>query len=165
MKRYLDLLRDIIAHGSDRTDRTGVGTRSVFGRQLRFNLCQGFPLVTTKRIHVKSVILELLWFLTGSTNNNWLRERGVTIWDEWAAEDGCLGPIYGRQWVAYPGGDGATVNQIASVIDQIRRDDSSRRLVVSAWNPTVLPDASLTPQENVRRGNMALAPCHCLFQF
>jgi thymidylate synthase len=165
MRIYLDLLQDIIDHGTDKTDRTGVGTRSVFGRQIRFDLSRGFPLLTTKKIHLKSVILELLWFLQGSTDNNWLRDRGVTIWDEWATEEGQLGPIYGRQWVAFPGPNGSEVNQIAQLVEQIRNNRSSRRLIVSAWNPAELPDESLTPQENVKHGKMALAPCHCLFQF
>lgn len=165
MQSYLDLLRDVIAHGSDKTDRTGVGTRAVFGRQLRFDLGQGFPLLTTKRVHVKSVVYELLWFLSGSTNKGWLNEHGVSIWDEWATEDGELGPIYGKQWRSWACPDGRTLDQIAAVVEAIRRGPDSRRLVVSAWNPADLPLDGLSPQDNVRRGRMALAPCHCLFQF
>jgi thymidylate synthase len=165
MQQYHALLRDVIENGTDKDDRTGVGTRSVFGRQVRFDLAQGFPLVTTKRIHVKSLIHELLWFLSGSTNNERLTEQGVTIWKEWAAEDGELGPIYGRQWRSWSCPDGGTVDQIAQLVESIRRNPDSRRLVVSAWNPADLPLDGISPQENVARGRMALAPCHCLFQF
>ena len=165
MQTYLDLLRDVIDHGTDKPDRTGVGTRSVFGRQIRFDLRQGFPLLTTKRVHTKSVILELLWFLSGSTDNAWLRERGVSIWNEWAAPDGDLGPIYGRQWRSWPCPGGRTLDQMAELIETIRTRPDSRRLVVSAWNPADLPDESRSPQANVADGRMALAPCHCLFQF
>jgi thymidylate synthase len=164
MRQYLDLLRDVIDNGADKPDRTGVGTRSVFGRQARFDLSEGFPLVTTKKIHVKSVIYELLWFLQGFTDNNWLRERGVTIWDEWAAESGELGPIYGRQWRSWACPDGSTVDQMTQVVNGLRRSPHSRRLLVSAWNPADLPLDGLSPRENVQRGRMALAPCHCLFQ-
>jgi thymidylate synthase len=165
MEQYLDLLRDVVEHGTDKADRTGVGTRSVFGRQVRFDLSAGFPLVTTKKIHLKSVIYELLWFLSGSTNNDWLRARGVTIWNEWAAENGDLGPIYGRQWRSWARPDGSTSDQLADLVEAIRRNPDSRRLVVSSWNPADLPDEGLSPQDNVRRGRMALAPCHCLFQY
>ncbi|MBK1700821.1 thymidylate synthase [Thiococcus pfennigii] len=165
MHQYLNLLRDVVANGTDKGDRTGVGTRSVFGRQVRFDLAAGFPLVTTKRIHVKSVIHELLWFLSGSTDNHWLRARGVTIWDEWAAEDGDLGPIYGRQWRSWACPDGRVIDQLAELVATIRARPDSRRLVVSAWNPADLPDEGRSPQDNVRAGRMALAPCHCLFQF
>ena len=165
MRQYLDLLRDVVDNGHDKSDRTGVGTRSVFGRQLRFDLSRGFPLVTTKKIHLKSVIYELLWFLSGSTDNNWLKEHGVSIWDDWAAENGELGPIYGRQWRSWACPDGARIDQMANLVEDIRRDPDSRRLVVSAWNPAELPSGSLSPQENAARGRMALAPCHCLFQF
>jgi thymidylate synthase len=165
MRPYLDLLRDVIANGIDKPDRTGVGTRSVFGRQLRIDLSQGFPLLTTKRIHVKSVVHELLWFLSGSTDNNALRAHGVSIWDEWAAADGALGPIYGAQWRSWACPDGRTIDQLAEVIDTIRTRPDSRRLVVSAWNPADLPDETRPPQANAEAGRMALAPCHCLFQF
>lgn len=165
MHQYLNLLRDVIENGTDKGDRTGVGTRSVFGRQVRFDLNDGFPLVTTKRVHIKSIIYELLWFLSGSTDNNWLRERGVTIWDEWATEDGDLGPIYGRQWRSWACPDGRTLDQLAQLVAMVRGQPDSRRLVVSAWNPAELPDETLSPKDNVRAGRMALAPCHCLFQF
>jgi thymidylate synthase len=165
MQTYLDLLRDVVDNGTDKDDRTGVGTRSVFGRQLCFDLRQGFPLLTTKRIHTKSVVLELLWFLSGSTDNSWLKARGVSIWDEWAGPDGDLGPIYGRQWRSWPCPDGRTLDQMAELVESVRTRPDSRRLVVSAWNPADLPDEALSPQDNVRAGRMALAPCHCLFQF
>ncbi len=165
MRQYLDLLRDVIDNGVDKSDRTGVGTRSVFGRQIRFDLGQGFPLVTTKKIHLRSVICELLWFLSGSTDNRWLNERGVGIWDEWALDDGALGPIYGAQWRSWRGPDGLIVDQISQVLDAIRVNPDSRRLVVSAWNPVDLPEDGISPRDNVRAGRMALAPCHCLFQF
>lgn len=165
MRQYLDLMRDVVETGNDRGDRTGVGTRSVFGRQLRFDLGEGFPLLTTKKVHLRSVIVELLWFLQGSTDNNWLRERGVTIWDEWALEDGQLGPIYGRQWRSWACPDGRVIDQISEVVEQIRSRPNSRRLIVSAWNPADLPDEGVSPQDNARKGRMALAPCHCLFQF
>jgi thymidylate synthase len=165
MKVYLDLLQDVIDHGVDKSDRTGVGTRSVFGRQIRFDLTAGFPLLTTKRIHFKSVLAELLWFLSGATNNQRLREQGVTIWDEWATDAGDLGPIYGHQWRRWPSSDGQSVDQLSAIMTELRCNPDSRRLVVSAWNPTVLPDATQSPQANVALGRMALAPCHCLFQF
>lgn len=149
---YEDLLREVLASGTPRGDRTGTGTISRFGAQLRFPLHERFPLVTTKRVHVRSVVAELLWFLRGESNIGWLRERGVTIWDEWADERGELGPVYGVQWRSWPDGRGGTIDQIAQVIEQIRRDPESRRLVVSAWNVAELP-------------RMALPPCHALFQF
>ncbi len=165
MKAYLDLMQDVVDNGIDKGDRTGVGTRSVFGRQIRFDLSKGFPLVTTKKVHLKSIIYELLWFLKGSTDNNWLKERGVSIWNEWATESGDLGPIYGKQWRSWSSPDGRVVDQISELIEQIRTKPNSRRLIVSAWNPTELPDESIGPQANVEQGRMALAPCHCLFQF
>jgi len=165
MKAYLDLMRDVVDNGYDKGDRTGVGTRSVFGRQIRFDLQKGFPLVTTKKVHLRSIIYELLWFLKGSTDNNWLKERKVSIWNEWALENGDLGPIYGKQWRSWECPDGRVVDQISDVIDQIRNKPNSRRLIVSAWNPAELPDESVGPQDNAREGRMALAPCHCLFQF
>ena len=149
---YEDLLRDVLEHGTHKTDRTGTGTRSVFGRQLRFDLSQGFPLVTTKRVHFKSIAYELLWFLQGSSNVGWLRDHGVTIWDEWADAAGELGPVYGVQWRSWPTPSGETIDQVSQVIEQIRTNPDSRRLIVSAWNPADIPD-------------MALAPCHALFQF
>ncbi|MFN3882221.1 MAG: thymidylate synthase [Nitrincola lacisaponensis] len=165
MRQYLDLMQDIIDNGVDKGDRTGTGTRSVFGRQLRFDLQQGFPLLTTKKVHLKSIIYELLWFLSGSTDNTWLQDRGVSIWNEWALENGDLGPVYGKQWRSWACPDGSTVDQMAQLVDMIRTKPDSRRLIVSGWNPADLPDESLSPQENVRRGKAALPPCHTLFQF
>jgi thymidylate synthase len=165
MQPYLDLLRDVLEHGVDKPDRTGVGTRSVFGRQVRFDLSAGFPLVTTKRIHLRSLIHELLWFLSGSTDNRVLKAEGVSIWDEWAAEDGDLGPIYGAQWRSWRCPDGRLIDQLAELVETLRARPDSRRLVVSAWNPADLPDETRSPQANVAAGRMALAPCHCLFQF
>lgn len=165
MRQYLELLDRIRRHGDRKEDRTGTGTLSVFGHQMRFNLKHGFPLVTTKKIHLKSVIHELLWFLRGDTNTAYLKENGVSIWNEWATEDGDLGPIYGYQWRSWPAPDGRHIDQIREVIDLIRRKPDSRRIIVSAWNPADLPDESVSPQENVRQGRMALAPCHAFFQF
>ena len=152
MRQYLDLLQDILDNGVDRGDRTGTGTRGVFGRQMRFDLSQGFPMLTTKKLHLRSIIVELLWFLRGETNVKWLQERGVSIWDEWADPDGELGPVYGKQWRSWAAPDGRTIDQIAWVKNEIIQNPNSRRLVVSAWNPA-----------DVDR--MALPPCHCLFQF
>jgi thymidylate synthase len=165
MKQYLDVMRDVLDNGVVKGDRTGVGTRSVFGRQMRFDLEQGFPLLTTKKVHTRSIIVELLWFLQGSCDNNWLRERGVTIWDEWALPDGDLGPIYGKQWRSWTAPDGRTIDQISEVIDMIRRKPDSRRLLVNAWNPADLPDEGVSPHANVKNGKAALPPCHTLFQF
>ena len=165
MKPYLDLVRHVRRHGTKKEDRTGTGTLSVFGYQMRFDLEEGFPLVTTKKIHVKSVIHELLWFLRGDTNIRYLTDHGVSIWNEWATEDGELGPIYGHQWRSWPTADGRRIDQMAELIENIRRRPHSRRLIVSAWNVADLPDESRSPQDNVRNGRMALAPCHALFQF
>lgn len=165
MKQYLELMRDVVENGVTRGDRTGTGTRSVFGRQLRFDLGAGFPLVTTKTVHLKSVIVELLWFLQGRTDVNWLKERGCNIWNEWATDAGDLGPVYGKQWRSWACPDGSTIDQISQVIAQIKSNPYSRRLIVSAWNPADLPDESMSPQQNVERGRMALAACHTLFQF
>lgn len=165
MKQYLDLMRHVRDHGVQKGDRTGTGTKSVFGYQMRFNLADGFPLVTTKKCHLKSIIHELLWFLKGETNIGYLKEHGVKIWDEWATEDGELGPVYGRQWRSWEGPAGEVVDQISELVHMIKTKPNSRRLLISAWNPTVLPDESISPQENVAQGRMALAPCHTLFQF
>ena len=165
MKQYLDLLYRVRQFGDFKGDRTGTGTWSLFGHQMRFDLRQGFPLVTTKKIHVKSVIHELLWFLNGDTNTRYLKENGVSIWDEWADEEGNLGPVYGYQWRSWPAPDGRSIDQIAQVIEQIKTNPDSRRLIVSAWNPADLPDEKVSPQDNVAAGRMALAPCHAFFQF
>jgi thymidylate synthase len=152
MKQYHDLLKHILENGTDKSDRTGTGTRSVFGYQMRFDLQKGFPLLTTKKLHLKSIIYELLWFLAGDTNTKYLKERGVKIWDEWADENGNLGPVYGKQWRSWEGADGQVVDQITELIERIKKNPDSRRLIVSAWNVADLP-------------KMALMPCHCLFQF
>ena len=152
MKQYLDLLRHIRANGTIKGDRTGVGTQSVFGYQMRFDLQEGFPLLTTKKVHLKSIIYELLWFIAGDTNIKYLNDHGVTIWDEWADANGDLGPVYGHQWRSWPAPDGGTIDQLANVVEMIRRSPDSRRLIVSAWNPAEVD-------------KMALPPCHCLFQF
>ncbi|GGK22127.1 thymidylate synthase [Salinarimonas ramus] len=152
MHQYHDLLQRILDHGVEKSDRTGVGTRSVFGHQMRFDLAAGFPLLTTKKLHIRSIVHELLWFLAGDTNVRTLQENGVSIWDEWADADGELGPVYGKQWRSWEKPDGGTIDQIAWLLGEIRRNPDSRRLVVSAWNPADLD-------------RMALAPCHCLFQF
>ncbi len=165
MQAYLDLLRDIRDNGSDRGDRTGTGTRSVFGRQLRFDLRAGFPLLTTKKIHFKSVANELIWFLSGDTNTAWLKENGVSIWDEWATENGDLGPLYGAQWRSWPTRDGSTIDQLAYVLDCLKKRPESRRILFHGWNVEYLPDETQSPQDNVRAGRMALPPCHLLYQF
>ncbi|MAN45636.1 MAG: thymidylate synthase [Alphaproteobacteria bacterium] len=152
MKQYLDLLRDILENGHERSDRTGTGTRAVFGRQMRFDLANGFPMVTTKKLHLRSIIIELLWFLKGDTNIKYLKDNKVSIWDEWADENGDLGPVYGKQWRSWAAPDGRVIDQIQWVLDEIRTNPNSRRLVVSAWNPADVNE-------------MALPPCHCLFQF
>ena len=149
MQNYLDLLQHILDNGSDKTDRTGTGTRSIFGYQLRYDLSKGFPLVTTKKVHLKSIIYELLWFLRGDTNIKYLNDNGVTIWDEWADDNGDLGPVYGAQWRSWKGADGKIIDQISEVIEQIKTNPDSRRLIVSAWNTAEIP-------------NMALAPCHAM---
>ena len=152
MKQYLDLMQDILDNGTQKGDRTGTGTLSVFGRQLRFDLQKGFPLVTTKKLHIRSIVYELLWFLKGDTNIKYLNDNGVTIWDEWADENGDLGPVYGYQWRSWPAPNGQTVDQIENVLNQIKNNPDSRRHIVTAWNPSEVD-------------NMALPPCHALFQF
>lgn len=152
MEQYLDLLRRVLGDGAQKTDRTGTGTLSVFGHQMRFDLADGFPLVTTKKLHVKSIIHELIWFLAGDTNVRYLKDNGVGIWDEWAREDGSLGPVYGKQWRSWAAPDGRSIDQISEVVHTLKTNPDSRRIIVSAWNPADLPE-------------MALAPCHCLFQF
>ena len=152
MRQYHNLMREVLEKGVQKADRTGTGTISIFGHQMRFNLAEGFPMVTTKKLHLKSIILELLWFLKGSTDNNWLKVRGVSIWNEWAAPDGDLGPIYGYQWRSWPAPDGKHIDQIAEVVETLKKNPDSRRIIVSAWNVADIP-------------RMALAPCHAFFQF
>jgi thymidylate synthase len=165
MKQYLELMQHVLDHGHKKTDRTGTGTISVFGYQMRFNLQQGFPLVTTKKCHLRSIIHELLWFLKGDTNIAYLKQHGVSIWDGWATESGELGPVYGAQWRSWLAADGRVIDQISQLIADIKRTPDSRRLIVSAWNPAVLPDTALSPKENAAQGKQALPPCHTLFQF
>lgn len=152
MRQYLDLMSHVLENGTDRGDRTGTGTRSVFGHQMRFDLSEGFPVVTTKKLHLRSIIIELLWFLRGDTNIGWLKENGVSIWDEWADEKGDLGPVYGYQWRSWPTPDGEHVDQIKALVNSLKHNPNSRRHIVSAWNPALVDE-------------MALPPCHCLFQF
>lgn len=165
MKQFLDLLSLVLDQGTSRGDRTGTGTKSLFGAQLRFDLALGFPLVTTRKVFFKGIVHELLWFLSGDTNISYLKDKGVHIWDAWATEEGDLGPIYGAQWRRWEAPNGTGIDQISGVIDLIRKNPESRRLVVSAWNPAVLPDEGISPQENVKLGRAALASCHTLFQF
>ena len=165
MKQYLDLLQDILDNGAPKGDRTGTGTLSVFGRQYRHDLADGFPLLTTKKLHFKSIANELIWFLSGATNTQWLKENGVSIWDEWATQEGELGPIYGAQWTAWPTRDGGSINQIDYVVDCLRNNPDSRRILFHGWNVEYLPDERVSPQENVKAGRMALPPCHLLYQF
>jgi thymidylate synthase len=152
MQQYLDLMSRVMENGADKGDRTGTGTRSVFGHQMRFDLSEGFPLVTTKKLHLRSIIIELLWFLRGDTNIGWLKDNGVSIWDEWANENGDLGPVYGYQWRSWPAPDGTSIDQIEKLVEGIKNNPNSRRHIVSAWNPALVDE-------------MALPPCHCLFQF
>lgn len=162
MKQYLDLVKHVLENGNEKSDRTGTGTKSVFGYQMRFDLSEGFPMVTTKKLHLKSIIYELLWFLKGDTNINYLTENGVRIWNSWADENGDLGPVYGKQWRNWNNDD---IDQIKDVINTLKNNPDSRRMIVSAWNPSVLPDSSISFSENVANGKAALPPCHAFFQF
>lgn len=162
MKQYLDLVKHVLENGVQKGDRTGTGTKSVFGYQMRFDLAEGFPLVTTKKVHLKSIIYELLWFLKGDTNTGYLKDHGVRIWDEWADSEGNLGPIYGYQWRNW---NGEEIDQIKELIDTLKKNPNSRRMLISAWNPSVLPDTFLSFEENVANGKAALPPCHAFFQF
>ena len=162
MKQYHDLLKHVLEHGNQKGDRTGTGTKSVFGYQMRFDLSEGFPMVTTKKLHLKSIIYELLWFLKGDTNISYLQENGVRIWNEWADENGNLGPVYGHQWRNW---NSEEIDQIKDVIFSLKNNPNSRRMLVSAWNPSVLPDTSISFSENVANGKAALPPCHAFFQF
>jgi thymidylate synthase len=162
MKQYLDLVKHVLENGTQKGDRTGTGTKSVFGYQMRFDLSEGFPMVTTKKLHLKSIIYELLWFLQGNTNIGYLNDNGVKIWDEWADDEGNLGPVYGHQWRNW---NSENLDQIAEVIETLKANPYSRRMLVSAWNPSVLPDTSKSFAENVANGKVALPPCHAFFQF
>ena len=162
MKQYLDLVGHVLEHGNEKGDRTGTGTKSVFGYQMRFDLSEGFPMVTTKKLHLKSIVYELLWFLKGDTNIDYLTENGVRIWNEWADENGDLGPVYGHQWRNWNSDE---IDQIKLVIQALKNNPNSRRMLVSAWNPSVLPDTSKSFSENVANGKAALPPCHAFFQF
>jgi thymidylate synthase len=162
MKQYLDLVKHVLETGAQKGDRTGTGTKSVFGYQMRFDLSEGFPMVTTKKLHLKSIVYELLWFLNGDTNIKYLNDNGVKIWDEWADEEGNLGPVYGAQWRNW---DNREIDQITELIDTLKTNPNSRRMLVSAWNPRVLPDTSQSFADNVAEGKVALPPCHAFFQF
>lgn len=164
MKAYLDLLTDVITNGLVKGDRTGTGTKAVFARQFRHNLADGFPLLTTKKLHFKSIANELIWMLSGDTNVKWLNENGVRIWDEWATEEGDLGPVYGEQWTAWPTKDGRTINQIDYMVETLRTNPNSRRILFHGWNVEYLPDERQSPQENAKNGLQALPPCHLLYQ-
>ena len=165
MKQYLDLLRDVIENGVDKGDRTGTGARSVFGRQVRYDLAEGFPLLTTKKLHIRSILHELLWFLSGETNIRYLKENGVSIWDEWATPEGELGPVYGAQWRNWQGADGKTYDQILALVEGLKSNPDSRRHIINGWNVALLPDEKQKPWENAAAGRMALPPCHVLYQF
>ena len=162
MKQYLDLIHHVVKNGVEKSDRTGTGTKSVFGYQMRFDLSEGFPMVTTKKLHTKSIIYELLWFLNGDTNIDYLKNNGVKIWDDWADENGDLGPVYGFQWRNW---NNDNIDQISELIESIKNNPDSRRMLISAWNPSVLPDTSKSFRENVKNGKAALPPCHAFFQF
>jgi thymidylate synthase len=165
METYLQLLRDTLRNGTRKADRTGTGTISTFGYQMRFNLADGFPAVTTKKLHLRSIIHELLWFLKGDTNTAYLKENGVSIWDEWADDNGDLGPIYGAQWRNWPAPDGSSIDQVSTLLHDLKTNPDSRRHIITGWNPAVLPDVSLSPKDNATAGKQALPPCHTLFQF
>ncbi len=165
MKTYLQLLQDILDKGSRKEDRTGTGTISLFGYQMRFDLAEGFPCITTKTLHLRSIIHELLWFLKGDTNVAYLNDNGVSIWNEWADENGSLGPVYGAQWRDWIAPDGRHIDQMSLLLDDLRKRPDSRRHIISAWNPAVLPDETTSPQDNARAGLQALPPCHMMFQF
>ena len=164
MKQYLELLQDVVTNGLTKGDRTGTGTKAVFARQYRHNLADGFPLLTTKKLHFKSIANELIWMLSGNTNIKWLNENGVKIWDEWATEDGDLGPVYGEKWTAWPTKDGGTINQIDYMVHTLKTNPNSRRILFHGWNVEYLPDETQSPQENARNGKQALPPCHLLYQ-
>lgn len=164
-QQYLSLLSEVLHQGSPRGDRTGTGTRSVFGRMIRHDLADGFPLLTTKKLHTKSIVVELLWFLRGDTNIAYLREHGVTIWDEWATPEGELGPVYGAQWRRWQGADGSSHDQVQALLDGLRRRPESRRHIINAWNVALLPDETQAPEANAAQGRMALPPCHVMYQF
>jgi thymidylate synthase len=165
MQTYLDLLQHILDKGTRKTDRTGTGTISLFGHQMRFDLSQGFPAVTTKKLHFKSIIHELLWFLAGDTNIRYLNDNGVRIWNEWATDEGDLGPVYGAQWRNWIAPDGRRIDQVSRLLEDLKQQPDSRRLIVSAWNPALLPDVTRSPSENAAMGLQALPPCHTMFQF
>jgi thymidylate synthase len=165
VKAYLDLMQHVRDNGVEKSDRTGTGTKSIFGYQMRFDLAKGFPLVTTKKCHLKSIIHELLWFIKGESNIAYLSENGVKIWDAWATEDGELGPVYGVQWRNWPSTNGETIDQLAQLIHDLKTNPDSRRHIITAWNPALLPDTSISPSENAKQGKQALPPCHTLFQF
>jgi len=165
MKQYLALLQDVMDNGTDKGDRTGTGTRSVLGRQVRYDLAEGFPLLTTKKLHIRSILHELLWFLSGETNIQYLQDNGVSIWNDWATEAGELGPVYGAQWRRWQGADGQVFDQVAALVDGLKNNPDSRRHIISGWNVALLPDESKKPWENAEAGLMALPPCHLLYQF
>lgn len=165
MKAYLDLMRHVYENGIEKSDRTGTGTKSVFGYQMRFDLAQGFPLVTTKKCHLKSIIHELLWFIKGESNIAYLSDNGVKIWDAWATDEGELGPVYGVQWRNWPASDGQTIDQLTQLIEDLKNNPDSRRHIITAWNPALLPDTNKSPKDNAASGKQALPPCHTLFQF
>jgi thymidylate synthase len=165
VKAYLDLMQHVRDNGIEKSDRTGTGTKSIFGYQMRFDLAKGFPLVTTKKCHLKSIIHELLWFIKGESNIAYLSENGVKIWDAWATEEGELGPVYGVQWRNWPSANGETIDQLAQLIHDLKTNPDSRRHIITAWNPALLPDTSISPSENAEQGKQALPPCHTLFQF